>query len=458
MIQHINESSFRDPAGFLFDENGKLLRQVNKCYQEDFDFLISSSLYDILTGEGLMIEHKELKNHQGLTPDCYKIIEPDLIGFISYPYEWSFSQLKDAALATLKIQKIALEHDMTLKDSSAYNMQFKNGNPVLIDTLSFEIYQDGKPWQAYRQFCQHFLAPLALMSYTDIRLNQLLKCYLDGIPLDLAAELLPFKTKLKFSLLMHLHLHARTQKKYADKGHASKNIQIKRSNLIALIDSLISVVSGFSLKKQSTEWGEYYTFTNYSDQSFSHKKEIIARVLKNINPEWLWDLGANTGEFTRIAGEQGIQCIAFDIDPVAVEIHYNVVKQQKITNILPLIIDLTNPSPATGWNNKERMSLMQRPRPGAILALALIHHLAISDNLPFNKISGFLSELSDDLVIEFIPKNDFQVRKLLESRIDIFPGYNEENFEKEFSVFFSIVVKERIHGSERILYWMKKKK
>jgi len=359
-------------------------------------------------------------------------------------------------LMTLRIQKIALEHGMMLKDSSAYNIQFKNGNPVLIDTLSFEIYMEGKPWAAYRQFCQHFLAPLALMSFTDIRLNQLLKCFLDGIPLDLASRLLPFKTKLRFPLLMHIHLHAKAQKKYEHKGSASGNIQIKRSNLIALTDSLIAVVNKQVHKKQDTEWGKYYTFTNYSDGAFNHKKEVIAGFLKNTDTRTLWDLGANTGEFTQVASQSGIDCIAFDFDPLAIETYYNHLKQEKITNVLPLIMDLTNPTPSIGWSGEERMSFSERPHPDTILALALIHHLAIPNNLPLKRVAEFLSELCQHLVIEFVPKTDSQVKKLLESRRDVFTGYNEENFEKEFSVFFTIIARERIRDSVRVLYLMKK--
>jgi hypothetical protein len=450
-------SSFRDPSGFLFTENGNLLRQVNAIYQKDYDLLMSSGLYAKLVEKKLLIPHKELPGHKGADNKAFKVLEPEKVSFISYPYEWSYSQLKDAALATLEIQKIALKHGMTLKDGSAYNMQFHQGRPVFIDTLSFEIYREGKPWEAYKQFCQHFLAPLALMSYTDIRLNQLLKIYMDGIPLDLTSSLLPFKTRLSFSTLMHLHLHAKTQTKYESKGSAGKNVKIKQSNLVALIESLISTVRSFKLKKQNTEWGEYYTFTNYTDRSFEHKKEIIGRYVKEIKPVTLWDLGANTGEFTRIASEQGVNCMAFDIDPLAVDSNYNYIKKQRITNILPLVMDLTNPSPSIGWSNEERPGFKQRPLPEAVIALAIIHHLAISNNLPFEKIARFLSELSENLIIEFVPKSDSQVKILLESRKDIFGDYDEESFVREFEAFFTIIAREKVVESERTVFWMKRK-
>jgi hypothetical protein len=452
----VQEGSFRDPSGFLFYDDGKLLRQVNKRYREDYDLLLGSGLYETLCNKGLLVRHRELDDHKGLSNEMYKVFEPEKINFISYPYEWSFSQLKDAALTTLKIQKIAMQHGMILKDASVYNIQFYKGRPVFIDTLSFEKYLDGKPWEAYRQFCQHFLAPLALMSRTDLRLNQMMKTYLDGVPLDLAARLLPFKTKLNFALLMHLHLHAKAQKKYEHKGSAARDIKISHSNLMGLIESLASAVRSLKIKTRITEWSDYYTFSNYSTSAFTHKKEIISGFTGEIKPRTVWDLAANTGEFTQIAGQLGAECIAFDIDPLAVDTHYRFIRERKIENILPLVMDLTNPSPSLGWNQEERMGFKLRPLPDAVFALAFIHHLAISNNLPFSMIARFLSSLSENLVIEFVPKSDSQVKILLESRKDIFDDYTEEAFIKEFEVFFTIVGRVKIIDSERVIFLMKR--
>ncbi len=191
-------ASFRDPSGFLFSRNGALYRQINRVYADDYDHLISSGLYDQLVKSGLLIPHREVSEKPVYPELAVKVIQPELVPFISYPYEWSFSQLKDAALATLAIQKRSIKAGMSLKDASAYNIQFINGKPTLIDTLSFEIYKEGKPWDAYRQFCQHFLAPLALMARVDVRLGQLLRVFIDGIPLDLASRLLPASTRAKF--------------------------------------------------------------------------------------------------------------------------------------------------------------------------------------------------------------------------------------------------------------------
>lgn len=454
----ILDSSYRDPSGFLFtDKDGTLLRQVNRSYKVDYEMLMQSGLYDALCKKGLIIKHIERNDHRGITPDAFRVIEPELVPFISYPYEWSFSQLMDAALLTLEVQKVALSRGMWLKDASAYNIQFHKGKPVFIDTLSFEQYVEGKPWQAYGQFCRHFLAPLALMCHTDIRMNQLLRIYIDGIPLDLASRLLPFKTKMSFSLLIHIHLHARSQEKYASKPGAVKDVKISKQRLVALMTGLGMALRRITFRTQKTEWGNYYAATNYTGSSFVHKKEILASFIEKIKPERVWDLGANTGEFTMVAAQKGVACIAFDIDPVAVEAGYRFIKKNNETRILPLILDLTNPSPGIGWANRERMSLSQRQLPDAVLALALIHHLAISNNLPLGEIARFLGSIAPNLVIEFVPKSDTQVQKLLASRKDIFPNYHIEGFKQAFENYYTIEEVVRIKDSERTLFLMKKR-
>jgi len=207
----ILSSSFRDPSGFVFNKDNQIYRQINKSYQSQYDHLMKSGLYDSLVKRHLLVSHEEINADAVIDDKAYKVIRPDQVPYVSYPYEWSFSQLKDAALCTLEVQKLALKHGMVLKDASAYNIQFIKARPVFIDTLSLEFYEQGSPWLAYKQFCQHFIAPLALMAYSDIRLSQLFRIYIDGIPLDLASQLLPTKTWFKYSLLSHIHLHARTQ-------------------------------------------------------------------------------------------------------------------------------------------------------------------------------------------------------------------------------------------------------
>ena len=455
----ILSASFRDPSGFLFRDEGILYRQVNRVYAENYDCLMESGLYRKLVKAGLLIQHQEVEQVKGGNDTVYKILMPELIPFISYPYEWSFNQYKDAALATLSIQNRALKNGMSLKDASAYNIQFVDGNPVLVDTLSFEIYQEGQPWVAYKQFCQHFLAPLALMALKDVRLSQLMRVYIDGVPLDLASQILPGKTRLNFGLLTHIHLHASAQKRYADAEieEARARGGVSQQAMQGLIESLQATVKKLTWKAGGTEWGNYYDITNYSDAAFAHKKEIISGWVERVQPGVVWDLGANNGEFSRIASERGVFTISSDIDPTAVEQNYRRVRIEKERNLLPLVLDLTNPSPSLGWANQEREAFAKRGPADMIFALALIHHLAISNNVPLPRIAELFASMGNWLVLEFVPKSDSQVKKLLKSREDIFDFYTHSGFEEAFLELFNIRESIAVKESERKLYLLQKR-
>lgn len=458
MGEDTHPASFRDPNGFLFFRDGSLYRQVNELYKDNYDHLLGSGLYQDLVDDGLLLHHTEVSLDLAVSNAACKILQPALVQFISYPYEWCFSQLKAAALTTLDIQKRALTFDMSLKDCSAYNIQFVAGKPMLIDTLSFENYQEGLPWVPYRQFCQHFLAPLALMSYRDVRLSQLLRLYLDGIPLDLASALLPVRSRFNLSLLLHIHFHAMSQERFRDRGVGRKMLRgrVSRQSLLGLIDGLESAVSKLQWDPQGTPWTKYYQNDSYDAEGIEHKKRLVADFLDEAAPKDVWDLGANIGLFSRIASSRGIPTIAWDSDPGCVEINYREVVGRGETNLLPLVLDLTNPSPAIGWEHRERMSLLDRGSADTVLALALIHHLAISSNLPLDRIAAFFARLCRALIVEFVPKRDPKVQKLLATRQDIFPSYTQAGFESAFGRLFTIRRCAQIRNSGRILYLMER--
>lgn len=449
-------ASFRDPSGFVFLRDGQVYRQINQGYQDNYDHLMDSGLYEALVQDDLLIPHEEVGLEYAITQEAYKVIRPEQVSFISYPYEWCFSQIKHAALLTLDIQTRALDYGMSLKDCSVYNVLFSGRRPVHIDTLSFERYREGQPWVAYRQFCQHFLAPLALMSHADVRLQQLYRIHIDGVPLDLASRLLPSRTKLSFGLLSHIHLHAKAQKHFADETAPSRSREVGRTAFLGLVDSLRSTVERLNWEPSSTEWHNYYAISTYSDVALEHKKQLVANMLDAIAPppKGVWDLGANVGTFSRIASDRGIPTVSFDMDPGAVERNYLESLASKEANILPLVLDLTNPSPGIGWANRERMSLLERGPVDVALALALIHHLVISNNLPFEKVAGFLSQICRSLIVEFVPKSDSQVQRLLASREDIFERYDRQTFERQFGEFFDIQYGEPITETDRHLYLM----
>jgi hypothetical protein len=454
MTDPAHPASFRDPSGSIFSRDDRLFRQVNRVYRTQYDQLMSSGLYASLTEKGLLIPHRE-SDAAPLDPArSYKVLEPDPVFFVSYPYEWCFGQLKDAALITLRIAKAALRRGMVLKDASAYNVQFHNGKPVLIDTLSFDEHVDGEPWIAYRQFCQHFLAPLALMAYTDVRLIQLLRAYIDGIPMDLAARLLPMRTRLRPGLMLHLHVHAGMQRRTAPAGRPSSAGRMSRTAFLGLLDSLRDTVRGLNRRESATDWGEYYEDNNYTEVSFHAKQRLTRELLGRSGTGMVWDLGGNTGVFSRIAAEKGNHTVCFDSDYGAVEKNYRDVKEQRETRVLPLVLDLTNPSSAIGWGHRERESLLQRGPADTILALALVHHLAIGNNVPLVRIAEFFAQCGPRLIVEFIPKEDSQVRRMLSTRKDIFPEYTRAGFEAAFEKVFRISDSAPIPESARILYLM----
>ena len=456
-ISTSDPGSFRDPSGVVFRQGDRLYRQVNHCYSEQYNNLFSSGLYDELIEKNLLVSHREVEN-QGIDGNAFKVLEPKRVPLISYPYEWCFGQLKDAALTTLKIQRMALERGMILKDAAAYNIQFIRGRAVHIDTLSFDFYKDGEPWIAYGQFCRHFLAPLFLMVYTDVRLSQLLRIYIDGIPLDLSSKLLAGKGG--FSAKAHIHWHAKSILRHGQAGKlvqaSTRRVSISKFKMTAMIDSLVRIVEKLQLRSLKTEWEDYYASTNYSDLGADNKKAIIAEYLAKLLPSITWDFGANDGTYSRLSLPGNDSFVAaFDIDPIAVERNHAAVRRSG-ENMLPLLLDLTNPSPSIGFASRERGALETRQRPDCILMLAVIHHLAISNNLPLGMIAKWLASLCDNLLIEFVPKSDSQVKVLLATRKDIFPGYTEQGFESAFSTCFNIIEKRAVAESERIVYSMRK--
>ena len=455
-----HHASFRDPAGFVFTSHGELLRQINPVGRADYDALMSSGLYEKLVQAGDLVRHEEVD--PALSPDggASLVLRPERVAFVSYPYEWSFSQLKDAALLTLRLQKAAVEHGLSLKDATAYNVAYDQGRPRWIDTLSFERLTAGRPWIAYRQFCQFFLAPLAVMSCVDVRLLQLLRSHLDGMPLELASRLLPASTRLRPGILTHLHLQAAAERRVAE---GSPRLEMRRSSALSatasagILDSLERTVRGLAWRPAKTTWGDYYEATNYTDAAFAHKRAIVSEAIDRIGPRSIWDLGANDGTFSRLGSDRGIHTVAFDVDPVAVEKNYRRVVERGERYLLPLLLDLTNPSARSGWAHEERESFADRGPADLVLALAVVHHLAIAHNLPLPRIAEFFARIARALVVEFVPKGDSQLQRMLATREDIFDRYTRSDFEAAFDEWFTIEQVIPVRDAERIMYVMKRR-
>jgi hypothetical protein len=455
--QH-HPASFKDPSGFVFKANNKYYRQVNKSYSEDYDLLMSSGLYKALTDKKLLIPHTEVNENISGSDDWYKTLLPEQLSFISYPYEWSFDELKDAALLTLRVLKISVKHGMILKDGTSFNIQFYDGKPVFIDTLSFEKYDESKPWIAYKQFCECFLFPLYLEHYHKIDVQKLLSVYLEGIPATTTAKLLPAKSRFKLSTWLHVFLQASVTAK-TKPTNKTATASFSKAKLLNLIESLQNAIKPLHVKTtiQST-WNNYYEETILSKNYLDAKEKVFRDFVSDINNGRTMDVGCNDGYFTKILAEKNQNVIAVDFDSQCVNKLYLDIKAGSVKGVLPFCLDLTNPTPAVGFNHAERQSFAERAKSDTVTALALIHHIVLSKNVPFHDVAKMFSDLTKQhLVIEFVPLTDEKSQQLIANKPVYHKPYDPEAFEKHFSDYFEIERKQIIPGTARILYRMKKR-
>lgn len=446
-------ASFRDPSGFIFHYDGKYYRQINNSYAENYDLLISSGLYNTLTTKQYLLPHTEIKENIPGAEDHYITILPEQLSFTSYPYEWCFEQLKDAAILTLKIVKNAVEHGMILKDATPFNIQFHKGKPIFIDTLSFEKYDASLPWIAYRQFCEMFLFPLWLSHYHKMNFQQILNIYPDGISAEITAKLLPAKSRLSSSIWMHLLLQNMIKKQSPD---IKTSYSFSKKKLLDLITHLENTIKKLDNSSKTT-WSDYYNEGIEEPAYLDEKKIIISQLLTQVNGKKIIDLGANDGVFSLLSAEKGLDVIATDSDEQCINNLYKKIRSEGIANIVPLCFDIMNPSAATGFTNKERTSINDRLKADTVMALALIHHLAIGKNISLQMLAAWFYELAPQLIIEFIPKEDDKTQILLQHKKIAFPDYTVTGFETAFAVKFSIERKEAVAATKRLLYFMKRR-
>lgn len=452
MSQLINHhpASFRDPSGFIYEKDGTIYRFISTNYQQDYELFHQSGLVEELLKKKLLLPFTELsENHWGRA-DWYKTLQPQHLSFLSYAWEWSFEQLKDAALTTLTICRLALQKGMILKDATPTNIQLVDGKYKLIDTLSFERYKEGESWIAYRQFCECFLNPLLISVHTGLEVHRLQLSYPDGVSAAVTSKLLPFKTKLNASVYLHVHLQAKMAgKQSAEQKQTAR--KITKKNIEQILQNLHSCISGLMLPEQATTWNNYYSETILSETYFSEKKKLVSSLLENINYKSVLDLGANEGEFSLLCNKEAV-VISTDFDSDCINRLYKCIKKEKRTNIYPAVIDLTYPSPSLGWMNQERSAFFSRTTVDVCMALALIHHLAIAKNITFEQLASFFASICKVLIIEFVPKSDPKVTGMLQWRKDIFANYNEKTFEESFAHLFDLEKKVNVPGSKRTMY------
>jgi ribosomal protein L11 methylase PrmA len=437
-------SSFRDPSAFMYFENGIYYRFLHYSYKLDYDHLLSSGLYESLTQKKWLIEHEECENN---SDGAYKLLKPRQLRFLNYPYEWSFRQLKDAALLTLGILKESIKHGMILKDATAFNIVFEGNKPVFIDSASFERYDETKPWKAYRQFCECFLAPLVLARYRGSAMLGMQLQYPEGIPIALTSKLLPGRSWFHSLCLLHIHLQN------AISG-SSKTVlnSFSKEKMMRIISHLESGIKSLDNNRETSQWSKYYTQTILSPEYLNDKISSVSRLTRDLHVKKIVDLGANTGEFAALFTQPGAQVIAADFDHICIDqIHTS---SDRITSV---VVNLMNPTPAIGWMNCERKTFEERINADLVLALALMHHLCISKNLSFDLLASGLSKFGEYLLVEYVPIDDPKAVILLAHRDNIFQEYTEINFREAFAAEFELLSESEIADSKRKLFLMKRK-
>lgn len=456
--ENSDPGSFRDPSGQVFSQGKNIFRSVFSAGCRNYESARNAGVFKDLIDAGLLISHEEIDPGDFCPPGTITCLAYPRIPMISYPWEWPFSILKDAAFLHLDVMKLLLPRGFWLRDASAFNVQFDGARLRLIDTLSVGKRIPDSPWVAYGQFCMHFLAPLAMAAFCDIRMLSLWRNYMDGLPLDLAKKLLPLRKKMRPGIFMHLVLHARFQA-LADKpknisnSKENKKPKVTDQGLTGLIHSLQRTIEGINWKRTSKIWESYKEIRTYGTKEVEEKASYVETVVKRLKPKIVWDLGANTGEFSSIAANEGAFVVSIDGDPACTEVHYRKLSEPGGAKaILPLTMDLANPSPGLGWAGMERLSLQQRGPADLILALALIHHLVLSSYVPLPKIAEWFASLTDSLLVEFIPPNDPMVKKLLKNRPEEALPYDFQAFQSAFGMYFEFMDQKKLTNGRTLFF------
>ena len=441
--------SFKDLAARVVKRDGMFYRYLSKSYAKEYQHLMSSGLYDELVNKGLIIEHQELKNHESESE--FTVILPEQIPFQSYPFEWSYSQWRKAALACLHINTIALQYGMILKDATPYNFFLKGGKAILFDTSSFVLFESPNYWLAYRQYCEEFLGPIALMHYRGHRWGRLTMAALRGMPLDFMSQQLPSKSYLNFSCFMHIHLHAKA-KNDPSKKTTSTSAGFTKEKLEQLFSLLLTTIESWdSCLKYPNHWAHYYEQDIESVEYLADKEETIERWIKEIGPESVLDLGANTGKFSEMASRYAKRVIALEYDETCVDNIEALINEQKIDNLFTLLGDLTNTTPNLGLLGEEHSSIFERAKSDLVLGLALSHHLLIPGMIPMELMVDLFASLTNKyIIVEYINAEDSKVKILQKTNARKYPS--KEDFELAFKGKFKMIETKKMNRANRTVY------
>lgn len=462
-VEHgIDAGSFRDRDGRIYLAGDRVLRGLSEGALADFRKLEGKKFYRRFADAGKLVATKEVSGDEVPLPQEEKarwagFLEHERIPVVSYAYEWSFGMLQDAALLTLDLVEAAVKAGMTLKDATPYNVQFVAGKPVFIDIPSFETLQPGSTWTGYRQFCEMFLFPLMLQAYKGIDIQPMMRARIDGVGVQTMARMCGFRDRFRKGVFSHVWLQAKLDRRFGatsqDVKSELKSAGFGKELILANVRKTRKLVQKLSWGGEGSEWGAYEEFHNYSESDHALKERFIDECVRDSGAAIVWDIGANTGQFSRIAAKNAQQVLAMDIDHFAVERMYRRHKEEGVENILPLVQNVCDPSPSWGWRGRERGELVDRAKPDLVLCLALIHHVVITANVPLDEFIEWLASLTDQLVIEYVSRSDDKVETLLRNKEDKYHDYSRENLESALARHYAIRKTLPLESGNRFLYW-----
>ena len=452
-------ASFRDPATRIFYVDGRVLRGLDATAAADWTRLSGTSFFPKAMEAGTVVRTTTVEGSDlpdEVTAQYAAVIEHERIPFISYPYEWTFAMLRDAAIVHLELLLAALDEDVTMKDGYAFNVQWRGAEPVFIDTGSFERIAGG-PWIGYRQFCQTFLYPLLLEAHLGVSFQRTLMGHLDGLDPTEMRQIFSGRRKFKKGVFKHVYLHSVAERRVTQGGQAIKQ-DLSKSGFSkeltrATVTKLLKLVRQLRSKRADSGWKAYRETCSYSDDDRVAKEQFLRSSIDGVPVALAWDLGCNDGIYSRIVAETGAYVVAVDSDDVTVDVLYRALRDEQVANVVPLVMNLVDPSPARGWRGLERAAFTERGKPDLVLALALVHHLAIAANVPLPEVVAWFRSFDSRLIVEFVEPHDPMAERLLGNKpAGMFPDYRIEEFQRLLEEAFVIERKEALPSGSRTLY------
>jgi hypothetical protein len=461
MTSSFEQGSFRDRRARVFRDNGSIYRCLDKTAWWNWTLLKDTSFFRELIDDGAIpVTHEASSTYLKQVPEFgrwYGVLQHQPVPAVTYPYEWSFSRLKDAALFHLDLMGRVLADDWIIKDSSPFNIQWKGCRPIFIDIPSFEPLAPGEPWIGYRQFCEMFLNPLMLSAYKGVRFQPWLRGRIDGIELDQMARLLTWRDMLfRRGAFIEVYLQAKMQRAMAGSKSISKESLRKagfsKDIIIANLKRIRRIVHGMVPAQCASAWVDYASMHSYSDPDYQIKQTFVSEVAASRRWKTVWDLGCNTGDFSRLVAPHAELVLAMDVDEASVERLYLRTRAEGTENLLAILFDIADPSPSLGWRRRERTALENRRPPDLVLALALMHHLAIGANIPLRDFVEWLASLKAAIVLEFVSKDDEMAQALLRNKPDIYADYSDDSLRELLRPHFHIQRTQPLKNGLRMLY------